>query len=509
MDGLSSTAKATTNGFTDFTTPGQSMNFLQAHIKGQLIDRLRTGDPIYDTIIAFILLSSQDVLLKYICKFKDMIIYRVPWLLKLVWRILCRYLGKEAHEMTEKTAVIRHITDGREINTLFTPVLWYLNSLTDTRQEDNVEMQTTKNSTALTQTVPQNRTAEVKFLNHKIRYTISTEMITIYADREHKRENLVITLRSHTPKSRKQDILEQFAEMCIQKHEEYDRKKEWKQTIHRNTTDCGWTGKPTKNNKMRKLNTVVLKDGQMSKLVKDLTAFLQDEEWYLSRDVPYTRGYMFYGVPGTGKSSCIKALAGYTKRHIHYLILSEVKSDADLFRLMEKVDYAETILVIEDIDCASSVTNARPPPSYHHDDQQSDDDQEEDKKDLKIKSLNEDKGPNTSSLTLGGLLNALDGGIIESHGRILVVTTNHPDRLDPALIRPGRIDMKFNFGLCDDFQIRGLYHNFFEIDAPNPEILIPSDLCSPADVTSILLEYKNDIKVAWEKVKETLITQSP
>jgi ATP-dependent 26S proteasome regulatory subunit len=262
-----------------------------------------------------------------------------------------------------------------------------------------------------------------------------------------------------------------------------------KKKIYRNERGI-WKDQPVKIKKMRKLNTVILKDGQMEKLTKDVNSFLHDEEWYLSRDVPYTRGYMFYGVPGTGKSSCIKALAGHTKRHVHYLILSEVSSDSELFHLMEGVSFNETILVIEDIDAASRVTHDR---EVHETDKDKEEDCDQDR-DL-------DK---ENKLTLSGLLNAIDGGIIQSHGRIMIITTNHPEMLDPALIRAGRIDLKLNFGLCDTHQIRGLFFNFFERDPPD-NTAFPKGICSPADVTSVLLEYKDNPNTGWEKVKEKFI----
>jgi hypothetical protein len=173
-----------------FHTAGQSLEYLKTHVKGQLIDRIKTGDPVYDTIIAFILLSSQDTIIRYIGYVKDFILYKFPWLIWKFFRflyVLFNPTKKEVKKM-EKKAVVKYITEGREINTLFPHILWYLNTLTDIHQEESITMQTTKNDSSLTQTIPQNRTAKVEFLNHKIKYTITTEMISIYADRERKRE---------------------------------------------------------------------------------------------------------------------------------------------------------------------------------------------------------------------------------------------------------------------------------------------------------------------------------
>jgi len=397
----------------------------------------------------------------------------------LKWLRWLSGLSKERGEMLNKKAVIKYITENREINTLYAPVIWYLNNLTDIKKEESINMSTTKNDKTLTQSVPKNRTSKVEFLNHEIHYTLTTDMISIYAEREHKRENMIITLTTETPKDRVGDILEQFANMCVEKYEENEKKKGWVQTIYRNEGGL-WKDQASNIKKLRKLNTVILKEGQMERLTNDVNSFLHDEEWYLSRDVPYTRGYMFYGVPGTGKSSCIKALAGHTKRHVHYLILSDVKSDAELFNLFEKIPFNETILVIEDIDEASRVTHER--------DEKSEKDDDDDEKD-------QDK------LTLSGLLNVIDGGIIQAHGRIMIITTNHPNVLDKALIRAGRIDMKFDFSRCDTSQIRGLFFNFFERDPPD-NTKFETGICSPADVTSVLLEYKDNTDLGWEKVKE-------
>ena len=87
--------------------------------------------------------------------------------------------------------------------------------------------------------------------------------------------------------------------------------------------------------------------------------FLNSEEWYQHRDIPYTRGYLFYGHPGTGKTSMIKGLSLFSKRHIHYLMLNEVETDTQLVELIKSINYKETILVIEDIDAMLNVVKSR------------------------------------------------------------------------------------------------------------------------------------------------------
>lgn len=460
--------------------------YLQNYFKSELLSKIRTGDPIIDTIIGIAILGSQDTIIKYFGKIRDLLA-NSPWILiSLIkkfkrWYRLVRY--KEDIETETKTVTIKYITDSREINTLFEPVHWYINNLTDTIKETSTSLETTKNNPGITQKIPKQRTSKINFLDHEITYQISTEMITIYAEREHKRENIIINLLVEVKVDRKTDIFEKFADMCIKQYQEYNTKQQWKQKIYRNENG-EWISKESKTS--RKLSTVILKDGQIDDITDDINTFTHQEEWYVSRDVPYTRRYMFYGVPGTGKSSCIKALACHTKRHIHYLVLSSVKSDAELFKLFESVSFEQTILVIEDIDCASDITHER-----------EDSENPEKGGDPEDHENSEDPG----TLTLSGLLNAIDGGIVENHGQIMVMTTNHPEVLDHALVRPGRIDLKFNFSNCDTKQIEGLFYNFFD-RMPTGTYTFPENKYSPAEITSVLLQYKKDPDYAWNKVVE-------
>lgn len=231
----------------NFSSPSHSLEYLKVHVKSQLLDKLQTGDPIYDTIIAFVLLSSQETIVRYITKLKDFIIHQAPWkILSFIrWLRWLSGLSKEKGESVSKKAVIKYITEDREINTLYAPVSWYLNTLTDIKKELEVNMSTTKNDTTLSQSIPKNRSSKVIFLDHEIYYTLSTDMISIYAEREHKRENMIITLSVETPKERSGDVLQQFVEMCSEKYEENQKKKGWVQTMYRNEGGI-WKDKPSK-----------------------------------------------------------------------------------------------------------------------------------------------------------------------------------------------------------------------------------------------------------------------
>lgn len=178
-------------------------------------------------------------------------------------------------------------------------------------------------------------------------------------------------------------------------------------------------------------------------------------------------------------------------------MLNNINSDDELIELLKSIDYKSTILVIEDIDCMTNIIQSRQ-------DKNKNEDLVGIKKELdELKNIinNNDKNLNnndfnknkfTNNVTLSGLLNAIDG-IFNNYGRILVMTTNHPEILDKALIRPGRIDKKIIFDNCDSGQISDMYNIFFNMKADPEQLkLIEEYKYSPAYITKLLLHYRDD-----------------
>lgn len=167
----------------------------------------------------------------------------------------------------------------------------------------------------------------------------------------------------------------------------------------------------------RPLASVILPEGGQEKLVADMRQFLEDRDWYTRRGVPYRRGYLFFGPPGNGKTSSIAALAGALGLNLYSLNLRDV-NDSKLSSLARDLR-PRSVLLLEDVDAALP-------------------NREEEGKDR-----DSEKG-----CTLSGVLNVIDG--INSPDALLVImTTNYVDRLDPALIRPGRIDYRTEFKPAD------------------------------------------------------------
>lgn len=184
----------------------------------------------------------------------------------------------------------------------------------------------------------------------------------------------------------------------------------------------------------RPLDTVVLADGVLERITGDLERFLAARARYKRLGVPHHRGYLLSGPPGTGKTSVGRALAGHFGLDVWYLPLSDLKEDAVLGKMLASIE-TPAMLLIEDVDVARAATSR------------------------------DDQG---RGVTLSGLLNGLDG-VVTPDGLVTVLTTNHADRLDPALVRDGRVDLHERLGAMDTDQLARLL-KAFELPWPDGDL---------------------------------------
>lgn len=212
----------------------------------------------------------------------------------------------------------------------------------------------------------------------------------------------------------------------------------------------------------RPLSTVVLADGQVDRLTEDIARFLGEESDYARLGIPWHRGYLFSGLPGTGKSSIAGALAAHFGLDVYFMSLDSVKDNTTLTSLLAGVS-ARSMLVLEDIDVAHSTR------------------------------VRTDESP---GVTMDGLLNALDG-MLTPHGLITCMTTNHAEVLDPALVRPGRVDLSMEFGYLDADQLRRLLKAFMGRVPTLPPLTAQ---ITPADVVDVLKRHLEEPMAATKEL---------
>ncbi|KAM3300664.1 hypothetical protein ACQJBY_041599 [Aegilops geniculata] len=232
-----------------------------------------------------------------------------------------------------------------------------------------------------------------------------------------------------------------------------------------------------------------IKDQERSLSIYMNERFIKRKDYYRRIGKAWKRGYLLYGPPGTGKSSLIAAIANHLRFDIYDLELTGVDSNSDLRRLLVGMTN-RSILVVEDIDCTIELK------------QREDEDEEQSKSSSTEKKKAEDK------VTLSGLLNFVDGlWSTSGEERIIIFTTNYKERLDPALLRPGRMDMHIHMGYCTTEAFRILANNYHSIDyhATYPEIekLIEEVTVTPAEVAEVLMR-NDDTDVALHDLVELL-----
>ncbi len=226
----------------------------------------------------------------------------------------------------------------------------------------------------------------------------------------------------------------------------------------------------------RSLESVYLNDEVKLDLINDVNRFLISAKWYQERGVPYRRGYLFAGPPGTGKTSMVAALASHFERTVYTLNIGGIYDDNELHEAFWGVG-PNAIVVIEDID-AVTVKRAK---------------SEKGKK--KKKKGGGDQPPDRSTTSLSALLNVIDG-LIAPEGQVMIMTTNYPERLDEALLRPGRVDKRIDFTLAGQEVTRKMFQSFYP-KAPLDGVTVPRDrLISPAELQRIFMEHPDDPDLA-------------
>ncbi|CAH0033869.1 unnamed protein product [Clonostachys rhizophaga] len=307
------------------------------------------------------------------------------------------------------------------------------------------------------------------------------------------------------------DILKQLMNECMQEYLETFRDKI---AIFENRGSY-WRKVDEKD--VRPMSTVILNQSTKELLLEDFRSFLSEDTqlWYAQRALPYRRGYLLYGPPGTGKSSLSFSIAGEFDLDIYVVNIPDC-TDRYLRDLFE--DLPRTcVVLLEDIDAVGMSRES-----------DADEDSDSNPKDESSRRGRVQLHRKTSEATLSGLLNVLDG-VTSQDGRIVIMTTNHREMLDEALIRPGRIDRQVLLPLADAEVIGQLFMFLFgpvqgkrddkvgvkkrkeekaksdtalKSQARKFASIVPASTFSQAEIISYLFLHKDDPDGALAKCKE-------
>ena len=230
------------------------------------------------------------------------------------------------------------------------------------------------------------------------------------------------------------------------------------------------------------------------KLLEQLKLFSNNKDWYIKKGIPYKLGILLHGFPGCGKTSIIKAILKQTKRHAIIINLNQIKDEEEFDKIFyqkricnKHIPDEQKIYIFEEIDTFDVVHKRTPT-------------QNDKKAETSPEKLNEAEIKKMtmpqSSFNLGSILSKFDG-IDSSEGSIIIATTNHIDKIDPALIRPGRMDINIELKKANKKVTLEILSHFFEMSEhdiqESYDEYILDYMYSPAEMIQMCIKYKNNI----------------
>ncbi len=256
---------------------------------------------------------------------------------------------------------------------------------------------------------------------------------------------------------------------------------------------------------------------QKDKILPVLEAFKEKKLVPANLPIDNKLGILLHGPPGTGKTGFISALANFLDRDILLCDMSKIKTRAQLTQLFSDHKNEQFLFVFEEFDTMPGVCKRESGASVPHVEPNATSNpafammlMAEKEKSEVLKEIKNDMAEAKDKIDLGFLLRKLDG-LESGEDRIIIATTNHPERIDPALLRPGRFGLHLNLGNCS----HSMLEKILEMGCPSSTVLkgessdlsakvseIPQGKWSPAFVIQTCLEFNGDIEKVVEALKK-------
>ena len=322
---------------------------------------LNFNDPIINYMATIIVLSLIGTLMVKIDKIPNIIINLFHKFYSIIYNVIFKLYHKFKKEKIKKFMIIEKITDDRQINPLYHALSWYLMNQVNLDEEDFIKYsieskisETSEKKPDLFKRVMQDSIRKLSFNNKNIYYKLSASSIKIDGE-NHDRRNDKIECWVYVYK-KNDTFLDSFINFCLSEYIIYNKNKNSKKYVYQNMNGI-WSPITTQEDRIE--DTIVLKNNDKEVLFDEINHFIKNKDWYINHGFLYSLGILLYGEPGTGKTSLIRFLSNMTNRHTHYLRLTQIQSESEFNKLLKDVKLSETILVMEDIDCAGKIVHSR------------------------------------------------------------------------------------------------------------------------------------------------------
>lgn len=422
-------------------------------------------------------------------------------------------------------SVVIEENDGMKVSEVYEAVQTYLSARSYTAAK-RLKLNKNKNSKEFTFTMDRNEEIADEFEGIKVWWVFHSKTVkrlVMFSSNSAPDEKRYYELTFH--KNHRHKVFEAYLPHVMAEAKTLELRNRHRKIYTNKSGDSGgsneyraWT--PVVFDHPATFQTLALEPQLKREIMEDLLRFSTGEKYYRQVGRAWKRGYLLYGPPGTGKSSLIASMANFLEYDIYDLELTQVKNNAQLRKLLITTTN-RSIIVIEDIDCSLDLSDRKkrikhhplpPPPNVS--------DRKKNKKqqppppppppeEEQAAQADEGEWNQDSRVTLSGVLNFTDG-LWSCCGseRLFVFTTNHIDRLDPALVRRGRMDKHILLSFCTYRAFKTLARNYLDIEShelfPEIKCLMETAQMTPADVTEYLLQMRDQPTSALQNLIEAL-----